>query len=76
MSLFEEIGTFGSADIGREERCMGEGSSKGQGRVFLGLSALLLWLFIVLTFGMQIANTYESTINTQLGISTMRVVGG
>lgn len=43
-------------------------------RVFLGLSAVMLWLFIMLMYGMQIAESYESTINNTLGIQTTRIV--
>lgn len=47
---------------------------KNRGRLFLGVSAVLLWLFIILMFGMQIATSYESTINSALGIETTRIV--
>ncbi len=47
---------------------------RSKGRLFLGLSAVFLWLFVALVFGMQIAESYESTINSQLGISTTRIV--
>lgn len=47
---------------------------RSKGRLFLGLSSVFLWLFIALVFGMQIAESYESTINSQLGISTTRIV--
>lgn len=43
-------------------------------RVFLGLSAVMLWLFIMLMYGMQVAESYESTINNTLGIQTTRIV--
>lgn len=44
--------------------------------VFRGLSALLAFLLIVVSFGSSIANSYAGRINTVLGVSTSKVIQG
>lgn len=44
--------------------------------VFRGLSAVLAFLLIVVSFGSGIANSYAGRINTVLGVSTSKVVKG
>ena len=50
--------------------------SKIKKEVFRGLSALLAFLLIVVTFGSGIANSYAGRINTVLGGSTSTVIPG
>ena len=55
---------------------MSESSEKKRGgRLWLrGLSALCAWLFVLLLFGQQVAESYSTTINSYLGIETTQVV--
>lgn len=53
---------------------MSEKSEKKQRLWLRGLSALCAWLFVLLLFGQQVAESYSNTINSFLGIETTRVV--